>query len=775
MYAYVCMSVCICALFNIEYSTYLAIAKQNNMVVSFQHIKVLLSGSSAAGKSSFCRLLFGKPFSSEYKSTDIMETKQAVTVKSFSAFKKQDKLVWLELNHSNQLKQLKSLLKDKKFYLHSFQNQPSIQQAQAPDEILLHNATSGPENEKSGDVYKPHGDEDKPHVSVTEVRKDVNKPNKVVNKPYTTVESNIMCSHGLPDNLKIDQTVRLITVFDTGGQPEYVMLLPVIDSMPTINFVVHDLTKAIEDPVLVRYKKEGCEETPGYFLNYSNLDMIQLLMCLITDSVEHPLEPAPQRISVPEKSYFSFIGTHYDKVKHSHALLHKVNKKLSDVIEERKSNSKLMFLTPENRVFYPVDNTTAGDAATEDPEVQNIRNDIKEVMDEMETKELPITWMILELEMQELRTSNNKHYINYEEYKNIAHKNAAIADVKEVKASLAYFHVLGIVLHFSDPKLPELYDWIIIDLQWLFMNLAKMMHLSLKDVRVSVHNLKERFNKQRLLAKKILRKIKLEEINQKEIQYFINVLIHLKVISTVTIEQDVYYYLPCALPSTIQYNDEYIFLLSEPLLIQFSSGYLPRGFFCSLVALLLNNRQWKHQLGNTVTKHYSNVITFQLPDETFLRLHDKTYYLEVQVRHYKNDANVQYHSKVFPILKKYLEMVCKQLHFSSDKLQYGFLCHESYNVGAHIVVLDCTEHFLPTELKCSKTPSHKTLLGDSHKIWFNEVCKKLDVLFIHIMESLCTLTSPMQISYTSMHSVCLYVHKLPTVMHVCLPRSLKSQ
>ena len=38
---------------------YLNKAKKDKKVVDFKHIKLLLTGSSAAGKSSFCRLLFG--------------------------------------------------------------------------------------------------------------------------------------------------------------------------------------------------------------------------------------------------------------------------------------------------------------------------------------------------------------------------------------------------------------------------------------------------------------------------------------------------------------------------------------------------------------------------------------------------------------------------------------------------------------------------------------------------------------------------------------------
>ena len=682
------------------------------MVVNFQHIKVLLSGSAAAGKSSFCRLLFRDQFSNEYKSTEVMQAKQAVTVKCYSAFKQQGESEWLELKPENQLKQLKSFLKDRKFHFCS--SQPcNLPQEQKHDTVLVQNVSieSHEVVNIEHDVCQPHDDDGKPHDYV-------NEAHQYASKELTSVENDILCSNCLSDQFELGQTIKQITVFDTGGQPEFVMLFPAINSMPTLNFLVHDLTKKLEDPVLVRYSQEGHRKYRDYFLNYSNLDMIHLLMCFVTDSCDQQHEGYSSRISVPEKPYIGFIGTHFDAVKNNPEVLQNVNEQLRFVVDERKC--QLAVIPSQYGVVHPVDNTTAGSYRTEDPAVKTIREKVEDITDDMEVKELPITWMILQLELQDLRDTSNTKYISYEQYKKIAQQNVSIIGEKEVEASLRYFHILGIVLYFSNK---ELCNWVVIDLPWLFTNLAKIMHLSVEDVRFFDLNFEQKFDKQQLLAKKLLKKIKLPNLKQVEIQYFINLLIYLKVISTVTVEQEVYYYLPCGLPSTMLCHDSCKFLLSEPLLIQFSSSYLPRGFFCSLVALLLNEtpNQWKHQLGSTSVRHYSNVITFQLPDETFLRLHDKTYYLEAQVRHYKRDASTQYHSQIFPTLKQKFNDICNQLRFDSNKLQYGFLCHGSIDVGDHIVILDSTEDPLPSELKCNKTPSHKTQLGDFHKVWFNKV------------------------------------------------------
>ena len=104
----------------------MAKAKQENQVIDFQHIKILLTGSAAVGKSSFCRLLFGSKFFSDYESTEIMETKQAISIMSFSLLKESSSqeskdVVWLKLDPKNQRAHFKSLLKCRVFHQNEFE------------------------------------------------------------------------------------------------------------------------------------------------------------------------------------------------------------------------------------------------------------------------------------------------------------------------------------------------------------------------------------------------------------------------------------------------------------------------------------------------------------------------------------------------------------------------------------------------------------------------------------------------------------------------------
>ena len=642
-----------------------------------------------------------------------MEAKQAMSIVNFSLLEQEtnkNEVVWLKLDPKNQIPHFKTLLKSRVFHQTNQTDDPEVLQecasnTDATDQQTSHDASG------SDPIILQYDDNEQ------EVNKEVR---------FTEVEKKILSSNPLPKSLVIDKnkTVKFITVIDSGGQPEYIHMLPAINNCPTINFVVLDMTKHLDDPVIVQYNSKHNKDFIDYPLHYSNLDMIGLLMSLTTDSLEQPTKQTPTRtrVSIPTKSYIGFIGTHKDKLEKAGNCIERItelNNKLSSIVEER--DCKFAVLSAEDGVLFPVDNTTAGNSESEDRVVKTLRRKIEGFMNELQRSEsidnqLPITWMILELELQELHQNNGTKYITYEEYRKIATEKASMVP-EEVEESLEHFDFLGVLLYFK--KVTGLCEYVIIEHQWLFDNLAMIMHLSPKDIYFQDNLFKKQFKEQRLLAKSELCNINWD--GELPLEYFFNLLVYLKVIATVTLNKMEYYYMPCILSNTKQYIDKYRFLYSEPLLVQFSSGFLPRGFFCSLVVHLLQNLPpgWDHQLHNT--EHYSNVITFRLPDKSFLRLHDKTSYLELQIRHHVKNLNNFYHSKVFPVLAKYFEDVCNKLNFKYEKLQYGFLCHDGKSNDDHIAIIKPFEFPLPSELECCRKCSNPTKLEEFHNVWFKDV------------------------------------------------------
>ena len=240
-----------------------------------------------------------------------MEAKQAM-IMNFSMLKQKTnkkEVVWLKLDPKNQIPHLKTLLKSRVFHQINNENSSEILQECASTsnvsaQELLH-CVSGSADDPI--ILQDDDDDDDDDVD-----------NTGGDRVFTNVEKKILSCEPLPDTLRIDKndTVKFITVIDSGGQPEYIHMLPAINNCPTINFVVLDMTKHLDDPVMVQYKSKHNKNFTDYPLHYSNLDMIGLLMSLTTDSLEQPTKQTPtkRRVSVPNKSFIGFVGTHKDKL-----------------------------------------------------------------------------------------------------------------------------------------------------------------------------------------------------------------------------------------------------------------------------------------------------------------------------------------------------------------------------------------------------------------------------------------------------------------------------
>ena len=170
------------------------------------------------------------------------------------------------------------------------------------------------------------------------------------------------------------------------------------------------------------------------------------------------------------------------------------------MIKEQKYGFAVM--PTENGILFPVDNTTAGTGDKEDIVVKELRQKIEDFMNGLTNKCLPITWMILELELQELHEDRGTKYNTCKEYDTIATERASVVP-EGVEESLQHFDFLGVFLHFSNVE--GLRNYVIIDHQWLFDRLALIMYLSPDDIKFQNYKFGDQFREKRLLAKSELR------------------------------------------------------------------------------------------------------------------------------------------------------------------------------------------------------------------------------------------------------------------------------
>ena len=387
----------------------------------------------------------------------------------------------------------------------------------------------------------------------------------------------------------------------------------------------------------------------------------------------------------------------------------------------------------------PVDNTISRvpqeDRKCETAEtVQIIRKQCNTVLRNKAEYEIPIAWFILELELR----NNTKVCIPLAEIKTIcdkimpSHRQMEMEQIKEV---LKFYHSFGMVLYFS--KVVGMNEYVITDPQWLFLNLTKIIMCKFVNNFNSIYNVNviDEMNKG-MCSLELLGSLDLD-LQDIKLKSFINLLIHLKVIAPVNNA----YFMPTILPPC---NDEYIFTEKEcgkpaaftldgqcihsevePLLIQFTSGTVPRGLFGFLIVQLLQDNPNTYELygkNNHILRRCSDLLCFFVKPYWYVSLHDKIFYLELQVRVMGNEPS--YHYKAQTIVTNSLKKICDEFNWEFNNCRYGFRCHKHTEdlQDDHLTLLPSGPHYrdkIPKHTTCCNQKS--THLSDAHTIWF-EVC-----------------------------------------------------
>ena len=718
-------------------------AKNQKGRVKVRFIKLLLTGSGAAGKTSFSNLLMKNKFVDIHHSTNIVQTKHAVSVRKAVVVglnqSDDENVVWLEMDDDSQMSHLRQILL-------SLDNS-SLQKSLIPIQpislscsplLQLKSTTSKSSTTNQGNkIQEPYVDKQyvipKQRTSATQRLSGFFKGSVKSEKmaSFNSLVQNSVHSNLFQHDFHYDgEVINIITLLDTGGQPEYIHLLPTVNISPMVTFVVHDLSKSLEDQVLVEYSEHGKHVFTPYHLQYSNLQMIKFLMSNINDSVERSSSQVPQLVTIhgeSNNSYLCCVGTHADKI--SPEMIKATDSQLTALVEKLDCKAAI-WEYKDNSVLFPVDNTTAGDESKEDPIANFIRNRIDKLAKKRDIYELPITWMLFELEIRQVCTKDDKAYISFKECCSIAQQTNLIPTIEEMRSALTYHHLLGVLLYY--PDVPGLCDFVIIDHQWLFDRLSDIVCFTFKDSTniVAKNNLQHNG----ILTIELIQELEPNKEAFMKQEYFIALLVEMNIVASIQREDGngENYFIPYVLPTcpTTPHCDDilcqYGCLQGAPLLIQFVSNLLPRGFFCCLAVQMLQRlpKDFGNLFTQKDTRHtHSNLITFRLQSAYSLSLMDKLSYLEVQIRHHETGYYHQFpiHSIVHEFLANALEVVCEKLTFNNGRLIYGFHCLCGEYDDEHIAVP--TRSSPPFDYASCKLGSvTSTKLKKEHTIWLTEVC-----------------------------------------------------
>ena len=690
-------------------------AKKRHGGIPVRFLKVLVTGSGATGKTSFVNLLLNKKFNASHHSTKLVHAKHAVSVKTLAFHGSPyhtDKIKWIEMDNNLEIGFMRSVISSSR---------------KSPVPV----ATTSPKSVNRGGSFHIPKSPGKSKSITSRQNESILKrfvtgiyTPPVKNSNLSAINTMLLTTSNSDISHKPGEVLNMITVLDTGGQPEYIHLLPTINIYPTVTFVVHDLTKSLDDQVLVEYSQHGKHMFAPYHLNYSNMDMIRFLISAANDAVERPPSKFPSLIATPcssATSYICLVGTHADKA--SQIRINRMGNQLTSLACNTECKAAV-WQREDGCALFPVDNTTAG-KENEDPVAEELRCRIEMVAEERDVFDFPITWMLLQLEIQQVCSDREKSYITFEECVSIAKKSNLIASRTEVKTMLLYYHLLRVLIYFAN--VDGLCDYVIVDHQWWFDKLSYVITSTFQQAQMNIRAV-HRLKYSGILSKELLQCIKWED-DIKE-QFFLSLLVHMKIIASIvtgdiTEEQ---YFIPFVLPAYSSQMEskllpQYGCLQGKPLLVQFRSRLLPRGFFCSLIVELLQNppQEWYPHLSQEEETHhtYINLITFCLPNAFSFSLFDKVSYLEVQIRHPDEAFPASIHNQAYSELVRALIQTCCHLNFDYSGIQYGFLCDCKKVSRDHIATIPTLSETFKFA-KCDISTVYNMRLDSTHLVWFSK-------------------------------------------------------
>ena len=758
-------------------------AKNEDLTINVRHAKILCCGAAKGGKTSFSRLLRNEDHSKVYESTSVGDTHQIlisgtkvnivgknwVSLNSKLEIEEITKRLILKLQRGQALKDINkntSSIKysavNNKFDVPAFQNI-----LQSSDHTVVEDKNIDNTNVCNSELKDDTPDNQSLAAAACHNKLSISSGtgietpyNKYANRKINTEEQMVNYADNVNEPVSkliqsIPDTWDLFTLLDTGGQPEFINMLPAINSFAAITFVVLDVSdgqKCLNNMVSAQYQCEGYNYDTSD-LKYTNMDLIKCsLFSIKVSAMKKEFHPdIIKKITEDEhpEPRICFIGTHADILKRNffdtyNEEVSKINEELTkivNIVQLHKMKDVIIFMCDKERRFLiPVDNTISEGSPKENFEceiakdIQKIRELSIEILKTKAQYEIPISWFILELELR----NYDKVCIPLAEVERIcdkimpSHRRMNISQIKEI---LKFYHSYGMLLYFSD--VDGMNKYVMTNPEWLFHNLTEILMCKFKDdVRdlYESHLIEEMKNG--ICSMELLKKLKLD-LQGIELESFIKLLVHLKVITPMKTVDNAYFIptiLPpcdrsntftekeCGNPTAYTVDGECICENVEPLLIQFTCGTIPRGLFGFLVVQLLHNNPDTFELygkNDDVLHRCADLMCFHIKPWWYVILCDKIFYLELQVRVKCHEYS--YHYEAQTAVTKALENVCEEFNWKFSKYCYGFLCHEHAKSfqGEHLTFLDTNPPFIHEVPKyaCCKE-QQTTCLSKAHTIWF---------------------------------------------------------
>ena len=574
----------------------------------------------------------------------------------------------------------------------------------------------------------------------------------------------VLKEQGLPS---IDQLQNMSMVYfiDTGGQPEFHEILPVILRGSSIFLVFFSLEKGLDEKVQVWYqlKADSDDHSPyQYKASCSSIEIVyQLISSFYSANYDVTKETSNALLSplIEEgKSRFraAIIATYADKLKYKVKDEQKKSAELRDqylkVNDELKkalhssSFSEAGFLTQLNAdselLFFPIDNMDGTDE-----EIVDVKEKLTPLIRNFPDHKLPRSVAIFHLVLQHYFKTTG--VCSIQEAIDLGHECGIKEPNINVRAVLRYFHKnLGTILFYDtvncskDPKSQQCINGIVVcDPNILYECITNIIIVSFAGIGPDTGHAKH-VRETGEISIEVIDDV-LQKRNQSKFKshYVICLLKWFKLLHEITKDDEIIYFMPCLLeikpdPIYKSYKEIDTQTSIPSLLIYFKGGYVPVGVFSALVVTLADT--WKLD-----KERFRNSVQFWTGSFA-IKLVVYFSFIEIRVPG-PVEISKDLHEHCLEFKRKIessLKTLPEEIGLIRSSFYLGYFCPGSKDKDIKLHACLCENN---TMMRCSRSPKCGDQgydIPNGNKIWFDDwpgLGKVRLYIFIHHLIATCIL------------------------------------
>ena len=574
-------------------------------------------GPGGVGKSSLLRGLMNQSLSRGAESTVLADTK-VVKQQFWAKAGESADSYWAEVTDKDEIKELAGL----------FQLVPTVQQVPSPANVpktklqaLLRLVLTKLHLSKAVDVgeFKPQSVQTISHEYVSHM-----KDNEVQNVLQQVAEHST--SHFIP----ISHSEVLMHVWDCGGQPVFLDVLPAFLTSRTMFLLFFDARQNLHEKCTTLSHKEG------KVVSKSDLSLTTLQLLTRWMASVHAMYIRKNTTQGRTTHTSDAVRSHKGQDRNQHNDVGDIIPKFPRILpvgthgddltaQEKEEILHILLSHCEGKAYAPllyngviVDNTTAGCGREgEDKGFKYIRKRVHQFASKHLAIQTPVAWVLFRRVLQMVAKDNP--IVPYEQAVAVGQACAIADDV--VPSVLDFYHELAVFLCYT--RIESLSNKVIVDPQWLVRQLGRLLAPEGLEQKVSNPMLWEPLHESGILVQPLYEEVWEESDLKYNIspQSLVDLLNHfllaapidpMKLPKSVTPYKGQKYFVPTVLKLSIQDTDgtpksREPVKTSSPLHLTFSTQYVPPGFFTRLATTLTSKPKCEPLFERGV---YRNKITF---------------------------------------------------------------------------------------------------------------------------------------------------------------------